>query len=335
MAGGRAWANAVTAMPDSESARASAPARLSVKPLSFSARIEIELDAPGGQFGRERLPVRRVENPVDFCVLAGGLELQDRGVVEFFRIVALRRPLVPQVAAIEREAKRGAFAPQQAAHEAVAQRDRLVPARDRRVQFQDGFRDLRGGRRRRREEGGEGKDGEYGGKSADVHEERKGGGDAQQLPAGPWVPAKNHESSRNALRFPCSFGRSGTISASRASGRFPQTPGVKLDLALPLFALIARDKIDPEKSDLGDLAARLGAYLDQNHHIASEAVAIEGGGSHAGSAELYLVLLGVPRESWPPSSRSAKCRRPAVRFQTRRRRSPVFASSLGDEENEE
>lgn len=74
---------------------------------------------------------------------------------------------------------------------------------------------------------------------------------------------------------------------------------MKLDLALPLFALVARDKVDPEKSDLGDLASHLGAHLENTHGIAHDAVAIEGGSTAAGSPALYLVLLGVPQPSWP------------------------------------
>lgn len=76
-------------------------------------------------------------------------------------------------------------------------------------------------------------------------------------------------------------------------------PGVKLDLALPLFALVARDKIDPEQSDLTDLAGRLGDLLQHQHGIAHEAVSIEGGAAGTGSAALYLVLIGVPQSSWP------------------------------------
>lgn len=74
---------------------------------------------------------------------------------------------------------------------------------------------------------------------------------------------------------------------------------MKLDLALPLFALVARDKVDPEQSDLSDLAGRLGAVLEDQHGIAHEAVSIEGGAAGTGSAALYLVLIGVPQASWP------------------------------------
>ncbi len=74
---------------------------------------------------------------------------------------------------------------------------------------------------------------------------------------------------------------------------------VKLDLALPLFSLVARDKVDPEQSDLTNLAGRLGVLLEEQHGIAHEAVSIEGGAAGTGSAALYLVLIGVPQSSWP------------------------------------
>lgn len=74
---------------------------------------------------------------------------------------------------------------------------------------------------------------------------------------------------------------------------------MKLDLALPLFALIDRKKVDPEKSDLARLAEQLGEHLMTAHGIVHEAAAIEGGEARGGAGELYLVLLGVPRESWP------------------------------------
>jgi len=75
--------------------------------------------------------------------------------------------------------------------------------------------------------------------------------------------------------------------------------GMKLDLALPLFALIDRDKVDPDRSDLAALAGRLGAHLETAHGIAHEAIAIEGGTTASGTPALYLVLLGVPQDSWP------------------------------------
>jgi hypothetical protein len=76
-------------------------------------------------------------------------------------------------------------------------------------------------------------------------------------------------------------------------------PGVKLDLALPLFALVDRDMVDPEQSDLTDLAGRLGDLLEHQHGIAHEAVSIEGGTTGTGTPALYLVLIGVPQTSWP------------------------------------
>lgn len=74
---------------------------------------------------------------------------------------------------------------------------------------------------------------------------------------------------------------------------------MKLDLALPLFALVDRDKIDPERSDLAGLAEQLGVHLEQAHGIVHDAVAIEGGATASGTPALYLVLLGVPQASWP------------------------------------
>ena len=49
-------------------------------------------------------------------------------------------PLVPQIAAVERQAERAAFAPQQPAQQSVAQRHRLVPASHGRRQHQLGHR---------------------------------------------------------------------------------------------------------------------------------------------------------------------------------------------------
>lgn len=74
---------------------------------------------------------------------------------------------------------------------------------------------------------------------------------------------------------------------------------MKLDLALPLFALIDRKKVDPEKSDLAELAGHLGEHFMEAHGIVHEAVSIEGGNTRGGSGELYFVMLGVPQESWP------------------------------------
>lgn len=74
---------------------------------------------------------------------------------------------------------------------------------------------------------------------------------------------------------------------------------MKLDLALPLFSLVDRAKIDPEKSDLADLAGEIGAFLTERHAIEHEAVSIEGGVSRMHSDSLFLVLLGVPENSWP------------------------------------
>ena len=74
---------------------------------------------------------------------------------------------------------------------------------------------------------------------------------------------------------------------------------MKLDLALPLFALIDRQKVDPDKSDLAQLAEQLGAHIGESHGIEHEAVAIEGGPGRGDSSALYLVLLGVPESSWP------------------------------------
>ena len=87
--------------------------------------------------------------------------------------------------------------------------------------------------------------------------------------------------------------------ASPGAFRLRECRAVKLDLALPLFALVDRSKIDPDQSDLSSLAERLGTHLEQQHAIAHDAVAIEGGATGSGSAALYLVLLGVPQDSWP------------------------------------
>lgn len=75
---------------------------------------------------------------------------------------------------------------------------------------------------------------------------------------------------------------------------------MKLDLALPLFALVDRQKVDPEQSDLAQLARHLAAHLADTLGIAHDAAAIEGGAAGGGeAASLYLVLLGVPESSWP------------------------------------
>lgn len=74
---------------------------------------------------------------------------------------------------------------------------------------------------------------------------------------------------------------------------------MKLDLALPLFSLIDRKKVDPGKSDLAELAAHLGEHFLETHGIVHEVASIEGGNTSGGSGELYFVMLGVPRESWP------------------------------------
>ncbi len=74
---------------------------------------------------------------------------------------------------------------------------------------------------------------------------------------------------------------------------------MKLDLALPLYALIDRTKVDPEKSDLAELAGKLGDHFAETHHIEHEAVTIEGGTGRGTSSALYFVMLGDPQTSWP------------------------------------
>ena len=74
---------------------------------------------------------------------------------------------------------------------------------------------------------------------------------------------------------------------------------MKLDLALPLFCLVARDKVDPDTSDLAALAQQLGAHLDEAFDIRHDAATIEGGAQAGKTASLYLVLHGVPQTSWP------------------------------------
>ncbi len=74
---------------------------------------------------------------------------------------------------------------------------------------------------------------------------------------------------------------------------------MKLDLALPLFCLVDRDKIDPDTSDLVALAQQLGAHLDQSFAIRHDAASIEGGAQAGKTAALYLVLHGVPQPAWP------------------------------------
>lgn len=74
---------------------------------------------------------------------------------------------------------------------------------------------------------------------------------------------------------------------------------MKLDLALPLFRLVARDKIDPDTSDLAGLARQLGAHLDETFHIRHDDASIEGGARAGDTPELYLVLHGVPQSAWP------------------------------------
>ncbi len=74
---------------------------------------------------------------------------------------------------------------------------------------------------------------------------------------------------------------------------------MKLDLALPLFCLVDREKVDPDSSDLSDLAHRLGAHLEESFSIHHETVSIEGGAQAGKTPVLYLVLHGVPQSSWP------------------------------------
>ncbi len=74
--------------------------------------------------------VRLVEDPVELVVLPGGDELAHRPVVEPIPLDAVGRAFVPQVAAVERQAKPRALSPQQAAEQAIAERDRLVPRGD-------------------------------------------------------------------------------------------------------------------------------------------------------------------------------------------------------------
>ena len=69
--------------------------------------------------------------------------------------MVFRRAFIPQVAAIEREAKPVGFAPEQHAHRAVAERDGFIPGLNRSGQFgiQRAVRQISGDREERQDEG--------------------------------------------------------------------------------------------------------------------------------------------------------------------------------------
>ena len=106
----------------------SAVARFSSNDVSSSAGRQRDLHAARRDLRRMEAVVRLVEDPVELVVLPRGHELAASSVVEPVPLDAVGRALVPQVAAVERQAKPRALAPQQAAEQAVAERDGLVPA---------------------------------------------------------------------------------------------------------------------------------------------------------------------------------------------------------------
>lgn len=74
---------------------------------------------------------------------------------------------------------------------------------------------------------------------------------------------------------------------------------MKLDLALPLFQVVDRDKVDPDTSDLAELARQLGGHFEATFGIRHDATSIEGGAQSGKAPELYVVLHGVPEDAWP------------------------------------
>jgi hypothetical protein len=69
--------------------------------------------------------------------------------------------------------------------------------------------------------------------------------------------------------------------------------------AIPLWALVDREKVDPKTSDLRGLAKQLGRWLEHNHHVQHKGTAIEeSDGSRPGAAPL-LIVAGVPQIHWP------------------------------------
>ncbi len=69
--------------------------------------------------------------------------------------------------------------------------------------------------------------------------------------------------------------------------------------AIPLWALVDRQKVDPRTSDLRGLARQLGRWLEHNHGVQHKGTAIEETDEAAPGADPVLIVAGVPQIHWP------------------------------------
>ena len=69
--------------------------------------------------------------------------------------------------------------------------------------------------------------------------------------------------------------------------------------AIPLWALVDRQKVDPKTSDLRGLARQLGRWLEHNHGVQHKGAAIEESDGAEPGADPLLIVAGVPQVHWP------------------------------------
>lgn len=69
--------------------------------------------------------------------------------------------------------------------------------------------------------------------------------------------------------------------------------------AIPLWALVDRQKVDPRASDLRGLARQIGRWLEHNHGVQHKGTAVEESDGAQPGAEPLLIVAGVPQVHWP------------------------------------
>ena len=124
--------------------------------LEALSRVERDLDSPRRDLARVWVAICAVEHVIDIRVVLLSHLLDEVRVGEELPAHAVRRALVPEIAAVERQLERRVPSPQQSAHQAVAEGHRFVPCFDRRgegeVQIRGGQTGPSGLRRLRRVE---------------------------------------------------------------------------------------------------------------------------------------------------------------------------------------
>ena len=122
--------NASARAPPARYARPSAVGQVQFESLDALSGIEVDLDAARRDLARVRVAVGAVEDVVDVLLVLLRHLLDQVGVGEQFPPHAVGGALVPEIAAVQREPERRLAAPQQAAHQAVAEWQRFVPGGD-------------------------------------------------------------------------------------------------------------------------------------------------------------------------------------------------------------